>query len=99
MNMLTRSLTLMAFFVALLGVGLAHQQPNPADKDKAKAPAFPDGDIDAIGKEAAALEAQLAKTSSASKDGAEIQLKLIDLYHANGRPFGLVRSAQTFVSQ
>ena len=93
--MLARSFALMSFFVALLGVGLAHQQPNPADK--AKEPAVPAGEIDAIGKQAATLEAQLAKASSTSKESAEVQLKLIDLYHEHGRPFGLVRSAQTFV--
>ncbi len=95
--MFARSFSLMAVFLALIGVGLAHQQPNPADKDKAKAPAVPDGEIDAIGKQAAGLEAQLAKASSASKDGGEVLLKLVDLYHQNGRPFGLVRSAQMFV--
>ncbi|MBA4186723.1 MAG: hypothetical protein C0467_01770 [Planctomycetaceae bacterium] len=94
--MLTRTIPLTALFLALLGVAVAHQQPAPADK---KAPATPDGEIDAVGKQAAALEAQLAKTSSTSKDGAELQLKLINLYHENGRPFGLVRTAQAFVGQ
>jgi TolA-binding protein len=92
-----RSFSLIAFFTALLGVALAHQQPAPADKNKAKAPAVPEGEVDAVGKQAAALEAQLANAASASKEGAELQLKLIDLYHENGRPFGLVRTAQSFV--
>ncbi|MFO0823166.1 MAG: tetratricopeptide repeat protein, partial [Gemmataceae bacterium] len=94
--MLTRTLSLAALSLALLGVAVAHQQPAQPDK---KAPTVPDGEIDAISKQAAVLEAQLAKTSSTSKEGAELQLKLINLYHENGRPFGLVRAAQSFVAQ
>ncbi len=93
-DMFTRTLSFACLFLALLGVGLAaHQPPKPADKA-----AVPEGDIDAIGKQAAALETQLAKLNSASKEGAEAQLKLIDLYHENGRPFGLVRTGQSFVA-
>ena len=43
---------------------------------------------DFIAKQASALEAQLAKTSSTSKEGAELQLKLIDLYDAQGNSKG-----------
>jgi TolA-binding protein len=93
--MLTRTLPFAALFLAMLGVAVAHQQPAPAEK---KAPPV-EGDIDEVGKQAASLEAQLAKTSSTSKDGAELQLKLVNLYHENGRPFGLVRTAQAFVTQ
>ncbi|MFO0802478.1 MAG: tetratricopeptide repeat protein [Gemmataceae bacterium] len=93
--MLARPFALIAGFSMILGVGLAHQQPAP--KDPPKAPAVPEGEIDAVGKAAAALEAQLAKTASSTKEGAELQLKLIDLYHENGRPFGLVRTATSFV--
>ena len=90
-----RTLAFAGLFLALLGVGLAaHQPPKPADKA-----AVPEGDIDAVGKQAAALETQLAKVSASSKEGAELQLKLIDLYHENGRPFGLVRTGQAFVAQ
>ncbi len=94
--MFTRTLPLTALFLAMLGVAVAHQQPAPVDKTKA---AVPDGDVDAVSKQAAVLEAQLAKLSSTSKEGAELQLKLINLYHENGRPFGLVRTAQSFVGQ
>ncbi|MDB5306111.1 MAG: Tetratricopeptide 2 repeat protein [Gemmataceae bacterium] len=95
--MLTRTFAVATLFLALLGAALAHQQPAPADKAKA-APATPEGELDPVGKQAAALEAQLAKTSSTTKEGAELLLKLIDLYHENGRPFGLVRAAQSFVA-
>src|SRR5579872_993760 len=95
--MFTRTLSLTVLLLALLGVALAHQQPNT---EKAKAPpATPDGELDPIGKQAAALEAQLAKLSSSTKEGAELQIKLIDLYHENARPFGLIRTAQSFVGQ
>jgi len=84
----------LAFSAAIAGVLLAQQGPAPANK--AKAP--PEGELDPIAKQASVLEAQLAKTSSTSKEGAELQLKLIDLYEANGQPFGLVRTAQSFVA-
>ncbi len=92
--MFNRTLAFSALLLALIGVGIAYPQPKPVDKPKAV-----EDDIDAVGKQAAALETQLAKTSVSSKDGAELLLKLIDLYHENGRPFGLVRAAQTFVAQ
>ena len=92
--MYTRKLAFAGLFLALLGVGIGHTQPKPADKVVP-----PEGDIDAVGKQASALETQLAKTSATSKEGAELQLKLIDLYHEHGRPFGLVRTGQTFVAQ
>ena len=61
--MFNRSLAFAGLFLALLGVGLAgHQPPKPADKA-----AVPDGDIDAVGKQAAALETQLAKTSARAR--------------------------------
>ncbi|MFM8272808.1 MAG: tetratricopeptide repeat protein, partial [Gemmata sp.] len=91
--MYSRTLAFAGLFLALLGVGsAAHQPPKPADK-----PAVPEGEIDAVGKQAAALETQLAKVAASSKEGAELQLKLIDLYHESGRPFGLVRTGQSFV--
>ena len=93
--MYSRSLAFAGLAFALVAVGVAHTQPKPADK----APAPADGDIDAVGKQAANLETQLAKLSASSKDAAELQLKLIDLDYENGRPFGLVRTGQTFVSQ
>jgi TolA-binding protein len=93
--MYPRTLASAGLAFALVWVGVAHTQPKPEDKAK---PA-PDGDIDAVGKQAAALETQLAKLSASGKEAAELQLKLIDLYYENGRPFGLVRTGQTFVSQ
>ncbi|HEV3383313.1 MAG TPA: hypothetical protein VG097_00790, partial [Gemmata sp.] len=93
--MFTRTLSMMVLLLALLGAAVAHQQPVP---EKAK-PTTPEGELDLIGKQAVALEAQLAKLSSSTKEGAELQLKLIDLYHENARPFGLIRTAQSFVGQ
>ena len=88
------TLFMSALLVAgVLGVALAQPEPKPADTPK---PA--DGAIDEVTKKAAALEAELAKTSSTSPNAAELMLELMDLYHANGRPFGLVRVAQTFVA-
>ncbi|HEX3151825.1 MAG TPA: tetratricopeptide repeat protein [Gemmataceae bacterium] len=92
-----RTLTASAFLIAIFGVVLA-QAPDPKSTDKGKkAEPASESELDPISKQAAALEAQLAKTALASKEGAELLLKVIDLYYDNGRPFGLVRSAQTFV--
>lgn len=89
-----RQRILLPMVLLLAGVfGLAQAQP-----PKPAAPVSPnESAVDAITKQAAALEAQLAKTSSTSADAAEIMLKLMKLYHDNGRPFGLVRVAQSFV--
>lgn len=91
-----RKLFISAALLALFGIVLA-QAPAPDAKDKKAEPAEPSQELDPTSKQAAAIEADLAKTSSSSKDAAALMLKLIDLYHDNGRPFGLVRVAQTFV--
>ena len=46
---------------------------------------------DAIDQKAKALEAQLTKALDSSPQGAKTMLELVNLYHANGRVFGLVR--------
>jgi TolA-binding protein len=47
---------------------------------------------------AADLEAKLRQTLESSEEGAKIMLELIDLYHGEGRVFGLVRAGRTFVN-
>jgi len=89
--MLTRLLSA-AFLAGLTGLLVAMAQPPK------EAPAPATGDVDAVTREAAALEAQLARASSTSPEGAEVMLKLINLYHTNARPFGLVQVAQSFVT-
>jgi TolA-binding protein len=91
--MLKRTLLFSLLMFAVLGVILAQAPPD----QKAKAPPASEEQLDPVSKQAAAIEAQLAKTSNTSKEGAELMLKLIDLYYDNGRPFGLVRFAQSFV--
>jgi hypothetical protein len=59
---------------------------------------FQEGDVDAVTKQATVLESQLSKTRSTTAEAAEVMLKLIDLYHENGRVFGLVRVGQGFVA-
>lgn len=74
-----------AIFIALLlftGVALA-QEP-PAD--------------DPIGAQAAALEAELGKYRDTAPEAAEAMFKLVELYHNDGRLFGLARIGQQFVS-
>jgi TolA-binding protein len=53
---------------------------------------------DPVGKQAAALEAELGKYKDTTPEAAEAMAKLVDLYHSDGRLFGLVRVAQQFVA-
>ena len=54
--------------------------------------------VDAVGQQAAALEAELGKYKDTSPEAAEAMAKLVDLYHQDGRLFGLVRIGQQFVA-
>lgn len=85
-----RRLAAFALVAALFGAVVAQTPP-------AKTPAVADAD-DPITQKALGLEANLAKATPSSADGAAIMLELIDLYHANGRPFGLVKVATQFVA-
>src|SRR5437763_7721270 len=57
-----------------------------------------DSDVDPITKQATQLETQLSKSRNTTIEAAELMLKLVDLYHENGRLFGLIRVGQSFVS-
>ena len=52
----------------------------------------------AADQEAARLEIDLVRYKDTSPEAAEILVRLVDLYHANGRVFGLVRTAQKFIT-
>ncbi len=51
---------------------------------------------DPISKQAAVLEAELGKYKSTAPEAAEAMVKLVELYHADGRLFGLVQAGQNF---
>ncbi|QDU31291.1 tol-pal system protein YbgF [Anatilimnocola aggregata] len=53
---------------------------------------------DEVSKQASALEAELGKYKDNSPEAAEAMFKLVELYHREGRLFGLVRVGQQFVS-
>lgn len=55
--------------------------------------------LDAVSEEAAKLEGELGKLKDSTPEAAEIMLKLIDLYHENGRVMGLVTIGQSFVAR
>ncbi|MGE0608924.1 MAG: tetratricopeptide repeat protein, partial [Pirellulales bacterium] len=57
-----------------------------------------DAAVDEIGQQAAQLEAELGKLRDSSPEAAELLLQLIDLYHSDGRVFGLIRSGEKFVN-
>ena len=54
--------------------------------------------VDAVGQQAAALEADLGKFKDSTPEAAEVMVKLADLYYRDGRLFGLVRVAEKFVA-
>ncbi len=54
--------------------------------------------VDAVSQQATQLEADLGKYKDSTPEAAEVMLKLVDLYHTNGRVFGLARVAQRFTS-
>ena len=54
---------------------------------------------DAIGKQASRLEAELGRLKDTSAEAANTLVKLVDLYHADGRCFGLIpRRAEVRIS-
>ncbi len=54
--------------------------------------------LDAISRQATQLEAELGKFNDNTPDAADVMVKLVDLYHGDGRVFGLVRIGNRFVS-
>ena len=85
--------------VAALLSGMASsvgaQAPAPAKQTPAAAPAAtpaPSANEEQITK----LEAELSKLRDTSPEAADVMLKLVDLYAAEGRVFGLIRVGQTF---
>jgi TolA-binding protein len=54
--------------------------------------------IDPVSRKASQLEAQLSKVIDTSPEAAEAMIQLVDLYHTNGRVFGLIRVGQRFIA-
>ena len=54
--------------------------------------------LDPISRQATQLEAELGKYNDNTPDAADVMVKLVDLYHGDGRVFGLVRIGNRFVS-
>ena len=55
-------------------------------------------ELDAISQQATQLEAELGKFKDSTPEAADVMVKLTDLYHSDGRVFGLVRIANRFVA-
>ena len=53
--------------------------------------------VDEVSQQASQLESELGKVRDTSPEAAELLLKLVDLYYANGRAFGLISAGQKFV--
>ena len=56
-----------------------------------------EGALDDLSSKAADLEAQVRKLDASTVEGANVLLELSDLYHENGRAFGMIRTGKTFV--
>ena len=54
--------------------------------------------LDDVSKKAQQLEGKLSKVIDSSPDAAPIMIELIDLYHSNGRVFGLIRVGNRFMA-
>ena len=89
------SRVLNAVFIAGL---LAVTFPLSAQETGDTPPADDSGGIDAVSQEATRLEGELGKYKDTAPEAGEALFKLTELYHSNGRSFGLVRAAQRFVA-
>lgn len=71
-----------------------------AQAPAAPAPAVANQEVvnDEVSKQAQALEAELGKYKDSSGEAAEAMFKLVELYHKEGRLFGLVRVGQGFAT-
>jgi TolA-binding protein len=61
-------------------------------------PAIQPAPLTAADQEASRLEIDLIRYKDSSPEAAEILVRLVDLYHANGRVFGLIRTSQKFLT-
>ncbi len=59
---------------------------------------FAQEELDAVSRKAVQLEAELGKMLDTAPRAAELMIELTDLYHKEGRVFGLVRAGQKFVA-
>jgi len=96
--------------LAAAGLALCGMLPN-ADRLLAQDPAAPTdtppavpgqprpGELDDVSRQASQLEAELGKLRDTTPEAGELMLRLIELYHAEGRVLGLVRIGQLFVSK
>ena len=73
---------------------------NPDGKlDEAAPDKSTPADEDALSEQAADLEGELAKLRDNTSEAAELMLRLIDLYHGDGRALGLARVGEAFVAR
>ncbi|QDU92957.1 tetratricopeptide repeat protein [Lignipirellula cremea] len=54
--------------------------------------------VDKVSQQATQLEAELGKYKDTSPEAADVLVKLVDLYHSDGRVFGLIRAGQRFAA-
>lgn len=84
--------------VAAASLPLAAWAQQPAPATPAPAVANQEAVNDEVSRQASALEAELGKYKDSSGEAAEAMFKLVELYHKEGRLFGLVRIGQNFVT-
>ncbi|MFN0196653.1 MAG: tetratricopeptide repeat protein [Planctomycetaceae bacterium] len=89
---------LRGFLIAVLAVLNGHVSGYLFAQEKPPAQNEPEQVIDDVSREAMLLETDLGKFKATTPEAADVMVKLADLYHANGRVFGLIRVTQRFVS-
>src|SRR5258708_4446492 len=86
-----------AWFLSLPTLTAVLPAPEGKSKEPLAAPAT-DGADDEGNARMSQLEAELGKGRDTSPQAADLMLELVELYHANGRVFGLIRVGQNFVN-
>lgn len=87
-----RTLILTVIALGLTASSLLAQQ-EPADGTDGN-----DSLSDQVTRQASKLEAELGKYRDTSSQAAEALVQLVDLYHAHGRVFGLIRAGEKFAA-
>ncbi len=86
------------FFIAVLAVLNGQLADQLSAQEKPQVQTEPEKVIDDVSRQAMLLETELGKFKATTPEAADVMVKLAELYHANGRVFGLIRVTQRFVN-
>ncbi|MDA0832651.1 MAG: tetratricopeptide repeat protein [Planctomycetota bacterium] len=89
--------TLTLFVLAILSGLFCLNLYGQAKPDQADSQTSSSEVVDEVSRQAMILETELSKYKATAPEAADVMVELADLYHANGRAFGLIRVTQRFV--